>query len=55
MTKASITCIHCGGMFTAQISFSGSGTVARQHNGSGGCGKPTKVMYSGGSVVGTKK
>jgi len=51
--KTTITCTHCGEMFQVQYNFGGSGEISKQH--SPGCGKSTKLKFSGGKLTGTKK
>ena len=54
--KLTITCIHCGGMFTITIGvWSGNSTTGHQHSGSGGCGKSTQVETRAGNIVRTRK
>lgn len=52
--KITITCTHCGEMFQVQYNFGGSGTISKQHTPNG-CGKSTKLQFSGGKLTGTKK
>jgi len=51
--KVTITCAHCGGMFTVTLPTIGHSSRGHQH--SPGCGKSTQVEVNSGEIVRTKK
>lgn len=53
MTKVTICCAHCGGMFQISIPTSGVSSVGRQH--SPGCMKTTWVNVNAGIITRTSK
>ncbi len=53
MTKTTITCAHCGGMF--QISIPPTGNSGRGWQHSPGCMKTTQVYVNNGSIIRTTK